>query len=70
MPYSYNSIFSFALQSSFKSSSKSSKKDKKKEIYYEDEFIKENGEAIDEEKNLFQYSLPVNYGYYISLEIK
>ena len=71
MPYSYNSIFSFALQSSFKPSTKSSKKDKKKkEINYEEELFKENGEAIDEEKNLFQYSLPVNDGYYIGLENK
>ena len=77
MSYSYSSVFSYFLQSSFKPSSKgkdnrTKKKEetKKKEINYENELFKQNDESIYEDETLFQYISPANVCYYIGLENK
>ncbi len=72
IPYSYSSVLSYSLQSSYKPKGKDNKKKRrtKKKINFENELFKQSGDAIEKDETLFQYILPANDGYYIGLENK
>ena len=76
MPYSYNSLYSYQLQSSarqttktkVKSSNKKQIKQKKNDPEIEEKLFSENAEPLDNKCLLNQYVLPDDDGYFIGLK--